>query len=106
RTGTLAATGRTCDCQQSTLTQLLESERWNDAARLLCGVGSFASQWERSLACARPPNSTTLLAPVPRTASSSVCIPAAANGTSAQGLVAGAVLPFSQQAQLLVNGSL
>src|SRR6266851_2757651 len=56
---------------------------------------------------------STLVAPVARTVVTSVCMPAAAKGTSAQGLALTAVLPFFQQDQALgllpvlpVNGSL
>src|SRR2546428_8677441 len=49
-----------------------------DAARLLSGsVGWYASQLERRAAYWMPPSKITLVAPVPRTASTSSCIPAA-----------------------------
>src|SRR5579875_1302040 len=48
----------------------------------------------------------TLVAPVARTVLTSVCMPATAKGTSVQGLALAAVLPLSQQSQLVVKGSL
>jgi len=46
------------------------------------------------------------VAPALRTAFTSVCIPATEKLTSLHGLALAAVLPFSQQDQLVVNGSL
>src|SRR2546430_10483279 len=50
----------------------------HDAARLLSGsLGLFASQCDSPAAYWTPPSMITLVAPVPRTASTSSCIPAA-----------------------------
>src|SRR2546430_5487244 len=50
----------------------------HDAARLLSGsLGLFASQCDSRAAYWTPPRMITLVAPVPRTASTSSCIPAA-----------------------------
>ena len=80
----------------------------HDAATLLRGsVGRYASHWVRRAAYSMPPIRITLLAPVPRTASTNSCIPAAWNVIPLQ------VPPSRQQRQasgvselLSGNGSL
>src|SRR3954454_21717738 len=77
-------------------------------------VGLLASHWVRSLENASPPIWTTLVAPVARTALSSVWNPATANGMPVHGAWLAAVLPFFQHCQPVVvlpvarsgNGSL
>src|SRR5215472_2918276 len=77
-TGTLAASGAMLLCQHPLLLQALKLYECQEAARL--PVESAGSNWLNMLSSFendRPPSMMTLAAPVPRTALTSCCIPAA-----------------------------
>src|SRR6202049_980126 len=97
--GTADATEATWDAQQFMLPQLLNWYMCSEAASWPAGsAGRWASQPVRSFDHARPPAMTGCVAPAPRTALTSACMPAEVHAvlTPLPGLT---VQPFRQQAQ-------
>src|SRR5438093_13397074 len=83
--GTCCATGAASESQHGRVLHQLKLYTCHDATRLSSGsVGWDASQPERRAAYWTPPSMMTLVAPVPRTASTSSCIPAAVKLTPRQ----------------------
>src|SRR5215471_9103142 len=102
-TGTFAASGAMLLCQQPLLLQALKLYECQEATRF--PVGSVGSNWLHMLSSLekdRPPSMMTLVAPVPLTALTSCCMPAAGRllPELSRSRLPQAVPPSRQQVQL------